>query len=148
MATILLIGSNDALLEGLAQSLVNAGHTTFHAHTAAQGVEIALADRPLVVVVERRSAETDPDALRIPLASGGAVLLCHTEGDAPSSLPPVLQRHVLADLTLPLERNRLHALVYRVADRARVTGRETGPAPGASPEPPERPERPEPPRAR
>jgi DNA-binding NtrC family response regulator len=133
MATILLIGSDQTLLEGLAQSLVNAGHTTFHAHTAAQGVEIALADRPLVVVVERRSAETDPDALRIPLASGGAVLLCHRDGDASSALPPVLQRHVLADLTLPLERNRLHALIYRVADRARVTGRETGAAPDLRP---------------
>ena len=136
MATILLIGSNQALLEGLAQSLVNAGHTVHHAHTAHQGVEIALADRPLVVVVERLSAETDPDALRIPLASGGAVLLCHTEGDAPTSLPPALHRLVLADLTLPLERNRLHALVYRLADRARVTGRETGPRPAGLPEPP------------
>jgi len=136
MATILLIGSNQALLEGLAQSLVNAGLTVHHAHTAHEGVEIALADRPLVVVVERRSAETDPDALRIPLASGGAVLLCHTDGDAPSSLPPALHRLVLADLTLPLERNRLHALIHRVADRARVTGRETGPRPQGLPEPP------------
>ena len=102
MATILLIGSNGAMLEGLAQSLVNAGHITHHAHTAAQGVEIALADRPLVVVVERRSAESDPDALRIPLASGGAVLLCHAEEDAPSSLPAAMHRYVLADLTLPV----------------------------------------------
>jgi DNA-binding NtrC family response regulator len=136
MATILLIGSNHALLEGLAQSLVNAGHTVHHAHTAHQGVEVALADRPLVVVVERQSAETDPEALRIPLASGGAVLLCHTDGDAASSLPPALHRLVLADLLLPLERNRLHALIYRVADRARVTGRETGPRPAGLPEPP------------
>ena len=82
MATILLIGSNGAMLEGLAQSL-SCG-TTHHAHTAAQGVEIALADRPLVVVVERRSAESDPNALRVPLASGGAVLLCHAEEDAPT----------------------------------------------------------------
>ena len=139
MATILLIGTNDALLEGLSQSLINAGHTTYHAHSASVGVEIALANRPLVVVVERRSAETDPDALRIPLASGGAVLLCHTEGDASNPLPPALHRHVLADLTLPLERNRLHALIYRVADRARVTGRETG-RPAAPADAPERPE--------
>ena len=136
MATILLIGSNQALLEGLAQSLVNAGHSVHHAHTAHQGVEIALADRPLVVLVERRSAETDPEALRIPLASGGAVLLCHTDGDTGSSLPPALHRLVLADLLLPLERNRLHALIHRVADRARVTGRETAPRPEGLPEPP------------
>ena len=138
MATILLIGSNGAMLEGLAQSLVNAGHITHHAHTAAQGVEIALADRPLVVVVERRSAESDPDALRIPLASGGAVLLCHAEEDAPSSLPAAMHRYVLADLTLPLERNRLQALIFRLADRARVTGREiiARPSPGLPEVPP------------
>jgi len=128
MASILLIGSDATLLEGLAQSLANAGHHVQHAATASQGVEMALADRPLVVVVDRRSAESDPDALRVPVASGGAVLLCHAEGDAPSALPPALHRLVLADLTLPLERNRLLALVYRVADRARITGRETGPA--------------------
>lgn len=136
MATVLLIGSNGALLEGLAQSLVNAGHRAHHAPTASQGVEIALADRPLLVVVDRRSAEHDPDALRIPFASGGAVLLCHGDGDAPSALPPALHRLVLADLTLPLERNRLLALVYRVADRARVTGRQTAPPARGLPDPP------------
>ncbi|HUO50901.1 MAG TPA: hypothetical protein VMT93_00140 [Gemmatimonadaceae bacterium] len=137
MATILLIGANDALLEGLAQSLVNAGHRTYHAPTASQGVEIALADRPLLVVVDRRSAGQDPDALRVPFASGGAVLLCHADGEAPSALPPALHRLVLADLTLPLERNRLLALVHRVADRARVTGREPAPRPAGLPEPPD-----------
>ena len=136
MATILLIGSNAALLEGLTQSLINAGHRAYHATTASHGVEYALTDRPLVVVVDRGSAESDPDALRIPFASGGAVLLCHGEGDAPSALPPALHRHVLADLTLPLERNRLLALVHRVADRARVTGREGGTRPPGLPEPP------------
>jgi DNA-binding NtrC family response regulator len=136
MATILLIGTNDALLEGLSQSLANAGHTARHARTAAHGVEIALAERPLVVLVEGASALTDPDALRIPLASGGAVLLCHTDGDEPCPLAPALQRLVLADLTLPLERNRLLALVHRLADRARVTGRETGPRPSGPPDAP------------
>jgi DNA-binding NtrC family response regulator len=131
MSTILLIGADDALLEGLSQALMNAGHDSRRAHTAAQGVEFALTERPLVVVVERATAMLEPDALRVPLASGGAVLLCHREGDAPSALPPALQRLVLADLTLPLERNRLLALVHRVADRARVTGRETGRPPAA-----------------
>ena len=52
-----------------------------------------------------------------------------------AALPSALVRLVLADLTLPLERNRLLALVHRVADRARVTGRESGETP-ALPEPP------------
>ena len=135
MASILLIGSDAALLEGLAQSLAGAGHRVRHAPAASDGVELALADRPLVVIVDRRSAAEDRDALRIPFASGGALLLCHREGEAPPSLPSALARSVLADLALPLERNRLLALVHRVADRARVTGRESGETP-ALPEPP------------
>ena len=58
-----------------------------------------------------------------------------TRARRPGPLPSALVRLVLADLTLPLERNRLLALVHRVADRARVTGRETGETP-ALPEPP------------
>jgi len=135
MASILLIGSDATLLEGLAQSLANAGHRVRHAAAASDGIELALAERPLVVIVDRRSAADDRDALRIPFASGGAVLLCHRAEDAPGALPSALARLVLADLTLPLERNRLLALVHRVADRARVTGRETGETP-ALPEPP------------
>jgi hypothetical protein len=38
-------------------------------------------------------------------------------------LLPALQRSVLADLTLPLERHRLAALVQSLGERARVTGR-------------------------
>lgn len=123
---ILLLGSDAAMLEGLAQSLANAGHRVHLAHSASDGVELALADRPLVVIVDRRSASADREALRIPFASGGAILLCHREGDPPSPLPTALGRLVLADLAIPLERNRLLALVHRVADRARITGRESG----------------------
>ena len=38
-------------------------------------------------------------------------------------LPPTLQRAVLANITLPLERQRLVALVQHVAERVRTTGR-------------------------
>jgi hypothetical protein len=38
-------------------------------------------------------------------------------------MPHVLRRNVLADLTLPLERNRLSALVQHVCDRAVAAGR-------------------------
>jgi len=38
-------------------------------------------------------------------------------------LAPALQRALLADLALPLERNRLLALVQHVEERARATGR-------------------------
>jgi hypothetical protein len=61
--------------------------------------------------------------LGISLAPGGALLLYRVVGSPVIALPPGLQRAVLADLTLPLERNRLVALVTHVRDRARVTGR-------------------------
>jgi hypothetical protein len=38
-------------------------------------------------------------------------------------MSPTLQRAVLADLALPLERNRLIALVQHVGERAKTTGR-------------------------
>lgn len=43
-------------------------------------------------------------------------------GEAPTAAPGIA-RHVLADLVLPLERNRLVALAEHLAARARVTGR-------------------------
>ena len=49
-----------------------------------------------------------------------------------------MHRYVLADLTLPLERNRLMALIFRLADRARVTGREIVQRPLGLPEVPPR----------
>jgi DNA-binding NtrC family response regulator len=129
MATILLIGQDDALLEGVAQLLAGAGHATRIARTTAEGLELAAAQPPLAVIVERRLALDEPDVLRAPLASGG-VLLLYRAGDADwGTLPPPLQRLVLADLSLPLERHRLFALIQRVDQRARATGREQqGPA--------------------
>jgi hypothetical protein len=44
-------------------------------------------------------------------------------------LLPALQRSVLADLTLPLERHRLSALVTSLGDRAQATGRSMRPTP-------------------
>jgi hypothetical protein len=56
------------------------------------------------------------------------VLLYRTDESAPTILPPVLQRLVLADLALPLERHRLLTLIQRIADRALATGRRDGPS--------------------
>jgi hypothetical protein len=50
-------------------------------------------------------------------------VLYRTGSMPPSPPPPALQRSVLADLSLPLERNRLAALVQHVEERARETGR-------------------------
>jgi hypothetical protein len=69
------------------------------------------------------AAEASSEMLGIPLAPGGALVLYHSVGSQPSALPPALLRAVLADLTLPLERNRLVALVAHVQERAVRTGR-------------------------
>jgi DNA-binding NtrC family response regulator len=122
MATILLIGHDAALLEGLAQSLAGAGHRPRIAQTAAEGMETAELRPPLAVIVERRLALADPELLRIPMARGGALLLYRTDDTVAATLAPAQQRLVLADLTLPLERHRLLALVQRVDERVRATG--------------------------
>jgi hypothetical protein len=49
-----------------------------------------------------------------------AALVTYREaGDTSRALPALLARHVLADLVLPLERNRLVALAEHLATRAR-----------------------------
>src|ERR687886_691603 len=84
MSTILLIGSDTPLLEGLAQTLAAVGHLPMIAGSLGDAAEVAHPAPPL---------------------------------------PPALQRLVLADVTLPLERKRLVALVQHVTERAQATGR-------------------------
>lgn len=123
MAVVLLIGSDAPLLEGLSQLLVSAGHAAQIARTVDDGVELALATPPLVAVVERAIAAVDSRTLRLPLASGGALLLFRHTTDGATELSPAFGRAALADLALPLERHRLVALVGRVAERAQAAGR-------------------------
>jgi DNA-binding NtrC family response regulator len=123
-AMILLVGSDAALLEGLAQSFAARAYTTSVAASLQQAKEFAAARVPLVAVIERELAVAAPSkALSIPLAPGGAFVLFHAKSDDSEMLPPALQRVLLADLALPLERQRLMALVQHVELRARATGR-------------------------
>lgn len=124
MATIVLVGGDAALLEGLAQSLGALGHQPKTVLTLHEAREHAGQQPPLIVIAERQlAAESASDTLSIPLAAGGAIVLYGTMMALPVSLTPTLQRVVLADLRLPLERKRLIALVQHVEDRARATGR-------------------------
>ena len=124
MATILLVGSDEALLEGLAQSLTALGHRALKPHDVGDAVEIASAHPPLLAVVAQTTLVDDPRALRIPVVPGGAIVLYRTPG-APATTVADARRNVLAELVLPLERNRLLALVHHLEERVRVTGRET-----------------------
>jgi hypothetical protein len=124
MATILLAGTDVPLLEGLSQTLAAVGHNTQLASSLGEAMEVASLAPPLVAVVDRALILPAADALRIPLSKGGALVVYRHEGGTAAALPVSLQRAVLADLRLPLERHRLVALVQHVESRARTTGRD------------------------
>jgi len=124
MPHILLVGTDVSLLEGLAQSLSAQGHGTRVASSFAEAREMATAIRPLIAVIEHSMAASSAgEVLGLTLAAGGAVVLYRSQADTASAVPHALQRHVLAELSLPLERNRLSALVQHVSDRATAAGR-------------------------
>ena len=124
MAHVTLLGSDLGLLEGLAQSLSALGHRTTVTSSLVEARELAAIEPPLVLVADRALAsEAGAELLNVPLVSGGARLLYRTASSPVTPLIPALQRAVLADLTLPLERHRLTALVQSIGERARMTGR-------------------------
>ena len=132
MATILLVGTDVSLLEGLAQTLAAVGHNTQMASSLAEAMEAASIEPPLVAVIDRALILPAGEALRLPLARGGTLLVYRPDGANGGPLPVAVQRAVLADLRLPLERHRLVALLHHVEGRARTTGRDllsTPPAP-------------------
>ena len=125
---ILLVGTDAALLEGLAQTLGAVGHQSRIAHSVAEAAERCAGDPPLIAVVERALASSG-EALRLPLQPGGALVLYRGAGEvATATVPRAVQRLTLAELTLPLERQRLVAIAQHVRERARSTGRGGRPA--------------------
>jgi DNA-binding NtrC family response regulator len=124
MTHILLVGTELPLLEGLAQSLAAQGFAPVVVQSLHEAREAAAATPPLIVVASRAlAAVSSAETLSIPLAPGGAMVLYRSVTTPLVTLPASVQRAVLADLSLPLERNRLMALVAHVGDRARATGR-------------------------
>lgn len=121
MATILLLGTNTALLEGLSQMLANAGHRGVFAHSLGEAMDVGASDRPLLAVIERSLATTE--TLRVPLQAGGAFVIYDPDQHSTDPLPAAVARATLAKLVLPLERQRLLALVTRVVERSAATGR-------------------------
>ena len=125
---ILLAGGNTALLEGLAQALANTGQRLVVAHSLDEAQEMQGRQPAILTVAERGwMSEADPvkSFLRATLAGGGALVTYREAGDTSRALDASLARHVLADLVLPLERNRLVALAEHLATRAKVIGRPT-----------------------
>ena len=124
---VILVGTDDALLEGLAQSFAASGLTPHVVGTLYEACEVAADAAPIMVVIDRQmAARSGGDALSIQLAPGGSlVLYAGADADNAAPTPAILQRSVLAELTLPLERNRLVALAVHVRERAVTTGRST-----------------------
>jgi len=123
---ILLAGGNTALLEGLAQALANIGHRVVVADSREEAEDAQARLSPILVVAQRSLvSDSDPERslLRGTLAAGGALVTYREAGDTSRALPAPIARHVLADLVLPLERNRLVALAEHLATRAKAVGR-------------------------
>jgi DNA-binding NtrC family response regulator len=131
MASILLFGGDEALLEGLSQSLVALGHTPAVAHSLSEVADLAQREPPLLVIADR-SIVRGLDLVGLPLLALGPLVLYRRTHEPAEPLHPTMQRAVLADLTLPLERNRLMALVQRMEARSRTTGRTSGKTPTES----------------
>ena len=128
VASILLVGADAALLEGIAQALA-AGHQVLAAQSIVEASFIAAAAPPLLAVIDRTLLATASDVHALGLAPGGALVVF---GDPATPLPGPVRRAVLAELRLPLERSRLVALAAHVQARAQLTGRTATP-----PTPPE-----------
>jgi hypothetical protein len=120
VASILLVGADAALLEGIAQALGAAGHQVLTAATMSEAAFVAGAAPPLLAVVDRALLAAGADARTLPLAPGGALV---AYGDPATPLAGPVRRAVLAELRLPLERARLTALAAHVQARAQRTGR-------------------------
>jgi len=120
VAKVILVGADVALLEGLAQTLLGFGHEVSFAATV-DDVGAALGDLPAIAVVSTEALESVEQGATLPLSPGGALIVYGKSHDEMPFLQPKLQRATLAHLVLPLERQRLLALVQSFDSRARTT---------------------------
>jgi len=130
VAKVILVGTDVALLEGLAQTLIGFGHNVSFATTVAEAAGSLSEDLPALAVVSSEALEEAGIGMTLPLTPGGAMIVYATSHDDQPFLPTKLQRATLAHLVLPLERHRLVALVQSFDQRSRATGRSTREEPG------------------
>ena len=130
MAKVILVGTDVALLDGLAQTLVGFGHSVSFATTVAEAAGSLSDDLPALAVVSSQALEEGGFGMTLPLTPGGALIVYGTSHTDRPFLPTKLQRATLAHLVLPLERHRLVALVQSFESRSRTTGRSTREEPG------------------
>ncbi len=104
--------------------LTAAGHNVVIASEISEGVDALQGKRPLVALVDCDDLLRPDGLARLLLAQGGALLAYHCDNADAPALPFRVKRATLAELSLPLERNRLLALVQYVESRARAAGRD------------------------
>ena len=123
MASILIVGPELALLEGISQTLASAGHHVVIANDVAEAQNVLRGARPLVALIDRDVANADATAFTLRLMRGGALVTFRGTDEHEQHFPFRLPRAAMAELQLPLERQRLLALVKFVEDRAFAAGR-------------------------
>lgn len=122
MASIVAIGPDTALLEGIAQTLIGAGHQVLVTRDIPEALDQLQEKEPLIALVECDELLNGGAALKSTIARGGALVTFHCDGE--SRRPPFsFQRSTLAELSLPLEKQRLLALIKYVEARIEATGR-------------------------
>ena len=123
VAKVILVGSDVALLEGLAQTLLGFGHEVLFAATIGEVAGALNEDQPAIAVVACEALEDEELGTTLPITPGGAIIVYGKTHAEKPFLPTKLQRLTLAYLILPLERHRLIALVQSFDSRSRMTGR-------------------------
>jgi len=123
VAKVILVGADVALLEGLAQTLVGFGHEVLFAAAIGEVAGALNEDVPAIAVVSSEALEDEELGTTLPITPGGAIIVYGKSYADKPFLQPKLQRSTLAYLVLPLERQRLLALVQSFDARSRTTGR-------------------------
>lgn len=123
MAKILLVGSDAALLEGLSQTLSGFGHEVCLATSMFEAPEACREGVPNIAVVSNEALAMPGAGALLPLSTAGALVVYTTQPTDRPTLPTRLQRATLGHVVLPLERQRLIALIQHFEIRARTTGR-------------------------
>jgi DNA-binding NtrC family response regulator len=132
VASILIVGPDPALLEGVAQTLVGAGHQVSAAKDIPEALETLHGRHPLIALVHCEELSARAQMLHSVLGHGGALLGFHCDDDDRVTLPFAIKRTLLAVLRLPLERQRLLALIKYIENRAHAAGRELSDGDSAS----------------
>ncbi len=123
MANVILVGTDTALLEGLAQTLLGLDHNVLFATAVGEAGALANDNMPALTVISSDALEDAGVGATLPLSLGSALIVYGTSHGEQPFLPTRLQRATLAHLVLPLERHRLVALIQSFEARSRTTGR-------------------------